>query len=220
MHRALLLKELREVAGIGAVGLALLLVFVSGLVGLRVFTWLPLVPHNDYSIPFVSSGFLEYFTFTSVFLVIALGFRQSVWEDLRGTYVFLLHRPIRCGVVIALKLLAGIGVYLFCAGVPLLLYAWWAATPGHHASPFEWSMTDPAWRCWLTMPLLYMSAFLSGIRPARWLGTRLLPLVATGAVVFPLQFLPWWWACGLGVLLVLYLAMLIVIFFVVRTRDF
>jgi hypothetical protein len=28
------------------------------------------------------------------------------------------------------------------------------------------------------IPLLYMGAFLSGLRPARWYGTRFLPVVA------------------------------------------
>ena len=41
-------------------------------------------------------------------------------------------------------------------------------------------MTAWAWQLWLCMPLVYLGAFLSGIRPARWFGTRLMPLVAAG----------------------------------------
>ncbi|HEV3341418.1 MAG TPA: hypothetical protein VG125_13700, partial [Pirellulales bacterium] len=32
-------------------------------------------------------------------------------------------------------------------------------------------------RLWLIIPLVYLGAFASGIRPARWTGSRLLPLV-------------------------------------------
>ena len=47
------------------------------------------------------------------------------------------------------------------------------------------------------MPLLYFGAFLSGIRPARWFGTRLLPLVAAGALAMLLPELRWWPVGGL-----------------------
>ena len=35
-------------------------------------------------------------------------------------------------------------------------------------------MTGPAFQVWLLMPLAYLGAFASGIRPARWFGSRLL----------------------------------------------
>ncbi len=44
-------------------------------------------------------------------------------------------------------------------------------------------MTEPAWRVWLALPVVYLAAFLSGLLPARWRGVRLLPLVAAGGVV-------------------------------------
>ena len=37
-------------------------------------------------------------------------------------------------------------------------------------------MTIPVWLTWLAVGLVYLGAFLSGIRPAAWWGTRLMPL--------------------------------------------
>ncbi len=51
-------------------------------------------------------------------------------------------------------------------------------------------MTESAWRFCFGMPLLYLGAFLSGLRPARWYGTRLLPLVGAGAFAALLLLLP------------------------------
>ena len=35
-----------------------------------------------------------FFGLVSGFFALALGFRQSAWESARGTYLFLLHRPL------------------------------------------------------------------------------------------------------------------------------
>src|SRR5262245_40855924 len=220
MYRALFVKELREVAVIGLIGLALLLIFVSGLVALPLFSWFPLVQSDSSRIPFVAPAFLEYFGFCGAALAIALGIRQSLWEDLRGTAAYLLHRPMSRSMIFGLKLAAGIVTAGLATAIPFALYAWWAATPGHHPSPFDWTMTDPAFRWWLSLPLLYFGSFLSGIRPARWFGTRLLPLVAAAFITFSIQFLPRWWWAGLPALLLLDAAMLSAIFWVSRTRDF
>ena len=100
-----------------------------------------------------------------------------------------------------------------------VLYAWWAAVPGHHPSPFEWSMTGRAWRLVFLMPLLYLGAFLSGLRPARWFGTRLLPLVAAAVFLLLLNILPWWLLSFLLAVL-LYGMLAANVCYVARTRDY
>ena len=122
--------------------------------------------------------------------------------------------------MIAAKLLVGVVVYLVCAAAATLAYAWWAATPGTHASPFEWSMTVQTWKVWIAMPLVYLGAFLSGIRPGRWVGTRLLPLAAAGAVTGLVLFLPWWPVCGLGMIALSSVVLVGNILFVARARDY
>ena len=215
--KALALKELREVLGIILAALGCYLALAINAMGAKVFDWVPGMPAGTREVPFVGGSFTLFFAFISVIFALALGFRQSAWESAKGTYLFLLHRPLRREVVFAIKLALGIGLLLMCGSVPIVLYASWAAVPGHHPSPFEWSMTASAWQMALLTPLLYLGAFLSGLRPARWFGTRLLPMVAAFLAFI---LLSWWGLPGmvLGVLLCGVLAANI--FFVARMRDY
>ncbi len=85
---------------------------------------------------------------------------------------------------------------LACTLLPILIYATWAATPGTHPGPFEWSMTGLAFRVWLLMPLAYLGAFASGIRPARWFGSQLLPLASVAVPSLFVYTFPNWWLVG------------------------
>jgi hypothetical protein len=220
MLKALLRKELRETAGINAIALAFYFHLTVKAMHHDLLPWF-LSGNADYhGIPFVSGSYLSSFVWVSAGFAIALGFRQSLGESLRGTWTFLLHRPISRTRLIGVKLLAGAAVYLACAAAAVLAYAWWAATPGTHASPFEWSMTVPTWKVWITMPLLYLGAFASGIRPARWAGSRLLPLAATGVFAALIPELPCWPVFGLGSIALLSVVLVGNILFVVRMRDF
>jgi hypothetical protein len=171
-------------------------------------------------VPFTGDEFLSFYLWVSVVFAIVLGFRQTVWESARGTFLFLLHRPLPRGRVMLTKLAAGLAVLLACASLPILLYGWWASVPGNHAGPFEWSMTAPAWRVALAYPLLYVGAFLSGLRPARWFGTRLLPLAGTVALLFALGQLPGRWAVALPAAAVSYAALAANVCYVARVRDY
>jgi hypothetical protein len=174
------------------------------------------------SVPFVDGYFLQGFCRFSMPLAVAFGLWQTLAESIHGTYPFLFHRPVRRGWLIGVKLLVGMAMCLGCGAAPILVYGLWAATPGSHASPFEWSMTLPCWMIWLDMTLLYLGAFLTGLRPGRWYRSRLLPLVAAAAVVmlaesgFIPEASPWPW--------VIVLAadgwMAAMILFVARTRDY
>jgi hypothetical protein len=75
----------------------------------------------------------------------------------------------------------------------IILYALWISRPGRLAAPFYWSMTAGAWQVWFLLPLIYSAAFLSGIRPARWFGSRLGPLVGAMLVSLVLILQPRLW---------------------------
>jgi hypothetical protein len=216
----LVLKELREIAGITAAALAGYLALVVNLMGAKVFDWVPGVPAGTHEIPFAGGGFTVFFCFVSVVFAAALGFRQSAGESAKGTFLFLLHRPLARPTIFRTKLALGAGVLLMCASLPIVLYGWWAAVPGHHPSPFAWSMTGPAWRLTFLMPLLYLGAFLSGLRPARWFGTRLLPLIGVGVLLVLLVLLPWWWALGFPLTVLLYGVVVANVCFVAQVRDY
>jgi hypothetical protein len=218
--KALALKELREVLGIAAIALGCYLALAINAMGARVFDWVPGMPAGTHEVPFVGGDFITVFMFISVLFAVALGFRQSAWESARGTFLFLLHRPLRREAIFLVKLAIGIGVLLLCASVPIVVYGMWAAVPGHHASPFEWSMTASTWRFTGLLPLLYLGAFLSGIRTARWFGTRLLPLVAAILILILLYNAPWWWLLGLPLTLMLYGLLAANVCFVGQVRDY
>jgi len=228
MFRAIALKELREVRGIAILvflAAAYLMInrdkasfFPAG----SIFYRLP-----EATIPFVTDGIMQGLTLLAGVATIAIGLRQTLGESIRGTYVFLYHRPVGRGRLIGVKLLVGMAVYLAATGVPLLGYAIWAATPGTHPSPFFWSMTLPAWLTWFSMTILYFGAFLSGVRPGRWFGSRLLPLMAAAAVLLFLSMIegsPWpqdWMRlCRLAAVAAGDAAMVAIILFVVDTRDY
>jgi ABC-type transport system involved in multi-copper enzyme maturation permease subunit len=218
--KALVRKELREVFGITAAALAGYLMLVASLMGARVFDWFPGMPNGTREVPFVGGEFTVFFIFASVLFAVALGFRQSAWESSRGTYLFLLHRPVRREAIFLLKLAMGAGILVVCMSLPIVLYGTWAAAPGRHPSPFTWSMSESAWQSVLEMPLLYLGAFLSGLRPARWYGTRLLPLFASAAILLLLERVPWWWSLGLPLTVLLYGLLAANICYVARVRDY
>jgi hypothetical protein len=218
--KALVLKELREVFGIAAAALGCYLALVVNLMGAKVFDWVPGIPSGTQEVPFTGSGFTGFFSFVSMAFAVALGFRQSAWESSRGTYLFLLHRPQSRDRIFLTKLAVGVGVLLLSGSLPIVLYAWWAAVPGHHPSPFEWSMTGRAWRLVFLMPLLYLGAFLSGLRPARWFGTRLLPRAAAVLFLVLLNVLPSWWTLSFPPAVLLYGLLMANVCFVARTRDY
>jgi hypothetical protein len=213
------LKELRETAWIALVALAAYLYFLGGAIGVRLFPW-RIAGDNYQYVPFVNGSLSGEFTKVAVCLAIGLGLWQTVVESRRGTFLFLLHRPVSRTAVIGTKLLVGAGLYLVCSAVPILIFAVLAATPGTHASPFEWSMTADVWETWITLTALYLGAFLSGIRPGRWFGTRLIPLAGAGLAVLVIVRLPWWLVFGLPALVVVGGVLLVGIFFVARTRDY
>jgi hypothetical protein len=187
MTKTLLYKEFRETLPIAVIGLACLMLValdamgyspVPGLIASRIMGAIPFALFDT---------FASTFTMGAGLLALALGFWHSLGDFWGEAHLFLLHRPVRRTQAIAVKLAVGLVAYLLCGALPILMYALWAATPGTHASPFEWSMTVPVWLTWLATATLYLGAFLSGIRPAAWIGTRLAPLAAAAAIVAFLQ---------------------------------
>ena len=122
--------------------------------------------------------------------------------------------------MLGLKLLVGAIMLLACSALPILIYACWAATPGTHASPFEWSMTGQFWRIPLVMTIVYLGSFLSGIRPARWVGTRLVPLASAVFLASVLMALPCWWVWWLLLVVVVDGLLVVSVMLALQTRDF
>jgi hypothetical protein len=221
MFRVMVWKELRAIRGIAIAAVAAYCYLAAAAVNPKFF---PQGSRNIHMPPFVDDGFfLGWFVCIAVVVPIALGLCQTLGESAAGTYPLLLHRPAGRGWLIGMKLLVGLGVCLVGGPLAILGYGAWAATPGTHASPFQWSMTVPYWVIWFSMTLLYLGAFLSGLRPGRWLGSRLLPLVAAGFVVLMVNVWNFTFGGVLPALLLTVVAgawLIATIFFVARARDY
>ncbi|HEV8058256.1 MAG TPA: hypothetical protein VGP68_00155 [Gemmataceae bacterium] len=218
--KALALKELRELRGIAAVALVAYLILAARMMGVKAFDWVPGMPQNMEYPPFLSGEFLSFFSLLAGLFAIALGFRQSAWESSQGTYLYLLHRPISRQAVFFTKLATGAGVFVACSAMPIVLYGWWAATPGRHPSPFRWSWSLPSWCMIAVLCLIYLGAFLSGLRPAKWFGTRLLPLAAAFVLAVLLWMLNWLVIGQIAALVFAVGVYVCAIRYVAQTRDY
>lgn len=217
MFRTMALKELRETRGITLLALAAYALLVAAEAS-------PWGARQRYLAPFLNDGvFYGWFICISAVMAIALGLRQTLGESVPGTYPFLYHRPADRRWLIGVKLLTGSVLYLVCAAIPIVAYGIWAGTPGTHPSPFAWSMTGPAWYFWFGMTLIYLGAFLAGVRPGRWYRSRILPLAAGGFAMFmaSVAFFDLYeplWPCWIIVAMDVWMVSMIL--FVVRTRDY
>jgi hypothetical protein len=147
-----------------------------------------------------------------------MGIKQSAWELGQNTYLFLLHRPAPRRLLLGTKLIVGSGLVLGVGGLAILAYALLAAAPGNSPTPFFWSMTGDEWQMVCCAILVYLGAFLSGIRPAHWFGTRLAPLLTAAGAAFVAYFLTWW--CAAIVLLVVAAIYLAGIGYYAAERDY
>jgi hypothetical protein len=202
-------KELREAGWIALVALALYLAFVANVAG---YLPVPFIYRSgSYTAPFLDSQYFNFFCLVSTCFAVGLGLSQTVLESRRGTWLFLLHRPMSRRRILAVKLAVGGGLYLGCSALGIIALGLWAEIPGNHASPFYWWMTADMWKVWAVIGLIYVGAFLTGMRSARWFGTRLFPLFAAGiAALFLAAFPPWpLLRVGAGLLVAACLAVLI-----------
>ncbi len=226
MVLAIVRKELRETWMFAALALGLYVVYLSVLTGklgyvlTQLVGWIPGMSEQPSDVPFVQGGFASKLFFIGAALAITLGFRQSAWEPSQGTALYLLHLPLTRRTIFVTKLLTGIVLLLACTLLPILLYATWAAMPGTHAGPFEWSMTVPAFQVWLLTPLVYLGAFASGIRPARWFGSRLLPLLSVALAATLLATASQWWLLAAPLFLLVAVVLVSDILWEAETRDF
>jgi hypothetical protein len=214
-------KELREVGGIALAAIAAQVYLAVAATHPNVF---PFMHRNSPIMPFINDEYMGWFGTLCFLTAVALGARQTFGESFSGTYPFLFHRPAGRRWLIGVKLLVGMTIYLICGAISILGYGLWAATPGTHASPFEWSMTADAWVLWLGMSILYLGSFLTGIRPGRWLGTRLWPFAGAITLTIAVAAMPTagyqlrWLSAFLVWLVNVWL--IGVILFVARTRDY
>lgn len=217
MIRALVIKELRESLPLVAIAVAIAAWLLHVLTGGN--PWPVNSSQNRDLQPFLDGNPWIGLPVVVGGLAVLLGLKQTWWDDFRGNYYFLLHRPVSRSRVFLTKIAVGFALVQTIGAAMILIYGAWAAKPGTHASPFFWAMTLPAWQAWLTMPVVYLGAVLSGLRAGRWYASRLLPLVACVGVAALLVSLPQMWMTFVGLAIVLAVTLPTVLY-VAATRDF
>lgn len=226
MYRALAVKEFREVWWIGAIASALLMLCVLNDMGLMLdssppfLKWVGRSPTWVHPVPFRLSEWPPLVLMFAGAAGLVFGLWQTLGESLQGTWIFYLHRPAERRNLILAKVAAGLACLLVALGLPLVLYAIWAAVPGTHASPFEWWMTGPTAQAWGFAGVAYLAAFLSGLRPARWWVSRFFPLVFALFLWVPIVTVPWLVWPGWVMILVADAVLLAAIVHAGNDRDF
>lgn len=203
MYKALAFKELREIGWIGGIILAATVLVVLDQIGGAVSPWqllsfgmIPVDPLAPRKIPFLHESLAVDLAWVTVAGGLALGFRQVFGETFRSTWLFLLHRPAPRSRIMLTKLGVGAGLLLATTVLPLVVLAIWAAMPQTHASPFDWRMTNVAFRICFGATAIYLAAFLTGLRDARWYGSRLFPLVFAALAMAWICIVIWWPVTG------------------------
>jgi hypothetical protein len=227
MYRALAFKELRETAWIGALVCGTLLLVVLDQMGYFNFWQLLLLsgsqkehPLSPHKIPFIHSNLQVGVAIAATAGAIVLGLWQMLGESVRGTWLFLLHRPISRAHLMLTKLAAGGALLLLAAALPVFILAVWAAVPGTHASPFVWAMTAHVFGLCFAATAVYLAACLCGLRPARWYGSRLLPLFPAVLVMMWVYITVWWPVTGWIVVAIVDVAYLAALLDAVQSREY
>jgi hypothetical protein len=109
---------------------------------------------------------------------LAIGLLQVLQDARRARWEFIIHRPTARSNIFLAKAAAGMLLYLLGAGVAFGAMVLWAASPGRVAGPFEWHMVLPGMVDLFGGTVWYAAGLCVGMRPARWLGSRLMPIGA------------------------------------------
>ncbi len=176
----LILKELRSISRLIALALLADGFLLSDLTGQSYWLGGTYPMHSGFAL--IQASWLLRFGFLVAAIAGALGMSMSLDDGLRGTWAFALFRPVSRQAYIGAKLLVGGAVTLALSVLPVAVYSMWAATPGIVVAPFRWSQLQPAIEACGWSVVIFLGAFLSGIRPAKWWWSRLWPL-ATSVVL-------------------------------------
>jgi hypothetical protein len=228
MYRALAWKELRETWWMSAAACLVVAIGICNEVGLidlersEIYWMRDVFTRHRQQLPFSDDEFTLLVVAAAAVLGAILGFWQTLFESVSGTWPFLMHRPLTRRGMLFTKLGTGAALICVATGLPVLLYALWLATIGARAQPFRWWMTTETWVLWFAAFGIYLAAFLCGLRDARWHVSRLWPLVP--AVLLPvclgelarLSGLGLWFAAAV----LLDVALLGAIAHAARDRDF
>ncbi len=146
------------------------------------------------------NGIAPVFLFGCPLLGAALGFAQVMPELRRDQWAYLVHRPVPRTALFWGKAVTGLLLALGATALPLGLLGLWAAVPGDVAAPFDIHLLLPGVAALLTIIPFYFAGMLLALRPARWQGSRTLPLAAAVLASLLTRSAPEFWMAALAAL--------------------
>jgi hypothetical protein len=185
--KTLIRKELRENVKVAALGLV-----IYTLLSVQNYRNCVVSAHGMAQ-PLTDGNFLMSTTWFCGIFSAVLGWLQIYNERRPDLWAFLVHRPVTRTSIFLSKAIAGLSLYVLAAGLPLLGYIAWARLPGHVAAPFEPAMLRPAAILFLAGTVAYFAGLLTGLRQARWYGSRGLGLGVAALVLLRIGWLPAFW---------------------------
>lgn len=141
-------------------------------------------PANGLRLGYVWENATLVFTLGAPLVGLLLGLLQILPELRRDQWAFLVHRPASRTTLFWGKVLPGVFLYLLATTLPLLVLIAWDTLPGRQAAPFDGRFTLGAWAAILAGLPFYFAGLTTALRPARWYGSRALPVFA--ALLAPL----------------------------------
>ena len=182
--KALFWKECRENARWAVLSAAALAVGLAYTVYHAAAANAAAQPDNGLRLGYVWENATLVFTLGAPLVGLLLGLLQILPELRRDQWAFLVHRPAARTTLFWGKVLPGLFLYLLATTLPLLVLTAWDAVPGHQAAPFDGRFTLGCWAAILAGLPLYFAGLTTALRPARWYGSRALPVFA--ALLAPL----------------------------------
>ncbi len=128
--------------------------------------------YHNRGIPILNIEYLNYYSIVSFAVAVILGLNQTIIEDLRGTYLFLLSKPFKRRTFFFIKIFSAIFMYLIAALIPALIMIYMSAQLKYFFAPFR------SYMCYNILFLAsfgiigYLAAFYTGINSGRWFGTK------------------------------------------------
>jgi hypothetical protein len=130
-------------------------------------------------------------TFGSAVIGSALGLLQTLPEKRHPDHwAFLIHRPVSPRVIFCGKIYAGISLYLTATVIPFTFLAYYASLKGSISAPFDWQMSLPGYADVLTGIVFYFAGLLTGMREARWFGSKAWGIAAALTCSALVSFVP------------------------------
>ena len=108
----------------------------------------------------------------------ALGLAQMQPDRSPARWALLVHTPMPRWSIFTSRIVAGLGLYVLAAGLPLAAATGWSATPGTAAAPFDWYFVLPRLADLLGGTSYYFAAILATRLESKWHGGRILAMGA------------------------------------------